>query len=83
MPSQCATDASSRNSWGDYMEAYEETIRHTSTDDSPWYVVPADNKWFARLAVAELLLDALEGLGLGWPEADFDITREIERLEQS
>jgi polyphosphate kinase 2 (PPK2 family) len=47
-----ATDAKSRAFWDDYMKAYEETIRETATKDSPWYVVPADNKWFTRVIVA-------------------------------
>lgn len=58
-------------------------LDRTSTPHAPWYAVPADRKWFARLAVTELLLDALESLDLSWPEADFDVAAEIARLEAS
>jgi PPK2 family polyphosphate:nucleotide phosphotransferase len=62
-----ATDAKSRAFWDDYMEAYEETIRETATQDSPWYVVPADNKWFTRVVVAAAVIDALSSLDLSYP----------------
>ena len=62
-----ATDAKSRAFWDDYMEAYEETIRETATKDSPWYVVPADNKWFTRVIVAAAVIDALASLDLSYP----------------
>ena len=52
------------------MEAYEETIRETATEDSPWYVVPADNKWFTRVVVAAAVIDALASLDLGYPKVD-------------
>ncbi|MFZ1221447.1 MAG: polyphosphate kinase 2 family protein [Chthoniobacterales bacterium] len=63
-----ATDAKSRAFWDDYMKAYEETIRETATEDSPWYVVPADNKWFTRVIVAGAVIDALASLDLAYPE---------------
>ena len=53
-------DVAERKLWDKYMHAYEEAIRHTSTDEAPWYVVPADNKWFARLVIAEAMVDAIE-----------------------
>jgi PPK2 family polyphosphate:nucleotide phosphotransferase len=62
-----ASDAKSRGFWDDYMEAYEETIRNTATGDSPWYVVPADNKWFTRVVVAAAVIDALASLDLHYP----------------
>ena len=62
-----ATDAKSRAFWDDYMKAYEETIRETATKDSPWYVVPADNKWFTRVIVAAAVIDALSSLDLSYP----------------
>jgi PPK2 family polyphosphate:nucleotide phosphotransferase len=62
-----ATDAKSRAFWDDYMKAYEETIRETATKDSPWYVVPADNKWFTRVIVAAAVIDALRSLNLSYP----------------
>lgn len=73
-------DLDERENWDAYMAAYEDAIRNTSTDWAPWHAIPADNKWFARLAVSELLLDALQGLELGWPAADFDVAAEQSRI---
>ena len=73
-------DIDERGLWADYMAAYQIAIERTSTDAAPWYVVPADAKWYARLAVQNLLLDALRGLELGWPPADFDVELEKRRL---
>ena len=61
-------DVQERQKWGAYMRAYEEVIRHTATDYSPWYVVPADHKWFTRLVVAEVVVEALESLELNYPK---------------
>jgi PPK2 family polyphosphate:nucleotide phosphotransferase len=63
-----ASDAKSRGFWDDYMKAYEETIRETATDHAPWYVVPADNKWFTRVVVAAAVIDALDSLNLHYPK---------------
>ena len=63
-----ASDAKSRGFWDDYMKAYEETIRETATKDSPWYVVPADNKWFTRVVVAAAVIDGLAALKLQYPK---------------
>jgi len=63
-----ATDAKSRAFWDDYMKAYEETIRETATKDSPWYVVPADNKWYTRVVVAAAVIEALASLKLAYPK---------------
>ena len=60
-------DICERQKWGSYMRAYEDMIRHTATDCAPWYVVPADHKWFTRLVVAEVIVDALESLELSYP----------------
>jgi PPK2 family polyphosphate:nucleotide phosphotransferase len=73
-------DVDERARWGAYMDAYQTVLARTSTDDAPWYVVPADRKWFARLAVQELLLEALESIDPQWPVADFDVEAEKERL---
>jgi PPK2 family polyphosphate:nucleotide phosphotransferase len=62
------SDAKERGFWDQYMDAYEETIRQTATGESPWYVVPADNKWFTRVIVAAAVIDALSSLGLNYPE---------------
>ena len=61
-------DAAERAHWKEYMKAYEDMIRHTSTPDAPWYVVPADHKWFTHAVVAEAIVHALEGLHLAYPE---------------
>lgn len=64
-----------------YEEAYQEVLDRTSTNVAPWYVVPADSKWYARLAVSALLHRALADLDLGWPAADFDVAAELARLD--
>jgi PPK2 family polyphosphate:nucleotide phosphotransferase len=61
-------DSHERQFWNDYQKAYEETIRHTATKDAPWYVVPADNKWFTRVVVAAAVIDALDSLHLEYPK---------------
>lgn len=76
-------DLDVRAKWPAYAEAYQAVLDRTTTDVAPWYVVPADRKWYARLAVTELLVHALEGLGLTWPAADFDVAGERARLAAS
>jgi PPK2 family polyphosphate:nucleotide phosphotransferase len=61
-------DIRERQKWGSYMRAYEEMIRHTATECAPWYVVPADHKWFTRLVVAEVIVETLESLELSYPK---------------
>jgi PPK2 family polyphosphate:nucleotide phosphotransferase len=63
-----ADDVRERKSWDDYMEAYEDMIRHTATEDAPWYVVPADNKWFTRVVVAAAIVSTLGSLDLAYPK---------------
>jgi PPK2 family polyphosphate:nucleotide phosphotransferase len=72
-----ANDAKERGFWNDYMNAYEETIRATATEDSPWYVVPADNKWFTRVVVAAAVIDALASLNLHYPRVGPAQKREL------
>ena len=62
-----ANDIKERAFWDDYMKAYEETIRETATESAPWFVVPADNKWFTRIVVASAIIDALSSLDLKYP----------------
>jgi PPK2 family polyphosphate:nucleotide phosphotransferase len=65
-----SADSKERGHWDDYMKVYEDMIRNTSTKDSPWYVVPADNKWFTRLVVASAVIDTLASLDLKYPEVE-------------
>jgi len=72
-----SADAKERGHWDDYMEAYEDMIRNTATKDSPWYVVPADNKWFTRLVISAAVIDALASLNLSYPEVDEEKLKEL------
>jgi PPK2 family polyphosphate:nucleotide phosphotransferase len=73
-------DLDERPLWSDYQAAYAEALSRCSTDAAPWYVVPADRKWYRNWAVAQLLLAALRELDLAYPPADFDVAAERERL---
>jgi PPK2 family polyphosphate:nucleotide phosphotransferase len=66
----CLNDLRERKRWNDYQRAYEQMIRHTATAWAPWYVIPADHKWFTRLAVAEVIIQSLESLDLRYPVMD-------------
>ena len=72
-----ANDAKERQYWDDYMDAYQEMIRNTATEHAPWYVIPADNKWFTRLAVAAAVVDTMEGLDLEYPEVDAEMQQRL------
>lgn len=63
-------DLAEREYWDDYQRVYEDAISETSTEDAPWYVVPADRKWYRNLAVSQILIDTLEGLDLRYPEPE-------------
>lgn len=71
-------DCKEREFWSDYMRAYEDLIRHTSTKEAPWYVVPADNKWFTRLVVAAAVVDTLASLGLAYPRVSREKRRQLD-----
>lgn len=73
-------DIDERFKWPLYQEAYQALLDRTSTDYAPWYIVPCDRKWFSRLAITELLIDALKGFNMSWPPADFDVAAEKKRL---
>ena len=73
-----AGDARERAHWDEYMDAYEDIIRNTATREAPWYVVPADKKWFTRLVVADAVVDALEGLDLHYPKVDAARKKQLE-----
>jgi PPK2 family polyphosphate:nucleotide phosphotransferase len=77
------SDVDERKLWPAYQDAYQAMLDETSTDYAPWYVVPCDRKWYSRIAVTELLIDALEKLDLDWPPATFDIDAEKRRLADS
>jgi PPK2 family polyphosphate:nucleotide phosphotransferase len=73
-------DLTEHESWGAYQEAYQSALTRCSTAVAPWYVVPADHKWYARWAVQQLLVDALAELDPQWPAPDFDLAAERRRL---
>jgi polyphosphate kinase 2 (PPK2 family) len=70
-------DLKERAFWDDYMEAYEAMIRHTATKDAPWYVVPADNKWFTRIVVAAAIIQTLDSLDLHYPKVSQEKQKEL------
>src|SRR5438105_2884635 len=72
-----AADLHERERWDDYMNAYEDLIANTATPHSPWFVIPADNKWFTRLAVAAAIVDTLEDLDLSYPKLDPQKEKEL------
>ena len=72
-----SADSKERKYWNDYMKAYEDMIRNTSTKNSPWYVIPADNKWFTRLVVAAAVIDALASLDLEYPKVGKEKLKEL------
>jgi len=72
-----AADIRERKYWDDYMAAYEDMIIHTATKHSPWYVIPADNKWFTRVVVAAAIVDTLETLKVAYPEVDSQKRKEL------
>ena len=73
-----ARDVEERAHWREYMSAYEDMIRHTATTDAPWYVVPADHKWFTRIVVAAAVVEALKELDLAFPTLDRSKRKELE-----
>ncbi len=76
------SDVTERERWDDYMAAYEGTIRHTSTPEAPWFVVPANNKWFSRLVVAAAMVHAMEGLKLEYPKVTGAALKELRKAEK-
>ena len=71
-------DLGEQQRWGDYMDAYERAIRRTATKHAPWFAIPANHKWFARLVVVAAIIDALEGLDLDFPKLTPDKSKELE-----
>src|SRR5215472_8277012 len=76
-------DVKERSSWKDYQKAYEEMIQNTATKHAPWYVIPADNKWFTRLAVAGAIIHKLHSLDLQFPEVDEDKKKELAQVRKA
>src|ERR1700675_4284091 len=77
-----AADIRERKYWDDYQDAYEDMIRNTATEEAPWYVVPADNKWFTRLVVSAVLVETLESLDLSYPKVDTEKRKELEAAKK-
>lgn len=73
-------DVDERQHWPDYQAAYQDALSKCSTDVAPWFVVPADRKWYARLALSNLVLEHLQAMDPQWPKADFDVEAEKARL---
>jgi PPK2 family polyphosphate:nucleotide phosphotransferase len=76
-------DVDERAKWPAYMEAYRAVLERCNTDHAPWYVIPADRKWYRNWAVAQLLVEHLRALDLSWPTADFDVEEEKKRVAAS
>jgi PPK2 family polyphosphate:nucleotide phosphotransferase len=76
-------DVKERGYWKDYQEAYEEMIQNTATKHAPWYVIPADNKWYTQLIVASAIISALEELDLSFPNLDKEKKKELESVRES
>ncbi|TAP45479.1 polyphosphate kinase 2 family protein [Arthrobacter sp. S39] len=76
-------DLKERAFWNDYMDAYQAAFDQTNTEAAPWHVVPANKKWFARIAVQQLVMGALTDLRLEWPKAQFDVPIERELVDRS
>lgn len=76
-------DVDGRAKWPGYQKAYNTALERCNTDAAPWYVIPADRKWYRNWAVAQVLLEHLEALDLSWPAADFDVDEERRRLSDS
>ena len=77
-----AGDVGERMLWDKYMDAYEDMIRNTSTEHAPWFVIPADKKWFTRLVVAHAMDEALSGLGLAYPKVDAAALEEMKKARE-
>ncbi len=74
-------DVAERKHFAAYMAAYEDMVRHTSTETAPWFVIPADRKWFTRLVVSAVIIDAIQSLDPRFPEVDPKVRAEFKRLK--
>jgi hypothetical protein len=69
--------------WDRYLDAYEDAIRNTATEDAPWFVVPADHKWFTRLVVARAMIDALQAIDPQYPKVEGAALAELEKVRSA
>ena len=76
------SDVKERKCWDAYQEAYEDMIRHTAKEHAPWYIVPADNKWFTRLVVAQAVVDELKGMNLKYPKVSAELKATLAQVRQ-
>jgi PPK2 family polyphosphate:nucleotide phosphotransferase len=77
------SDVRERERWDDYMNAYEDMIAHTASEHAPWYIVPADNKWFTRAVVAEAVIETLESLKLTYPKLDAEQKKQLKAAREA
>lgn len=77
------SDLSERGHWNEYQKAYEDVLEKTSMDKAPWYVIPADDKWYARLAVAEVIFDTLKGLDMSYPKVSAKQKEELRKAKEA
>jgi PPK2 family polyphosphate:nucleotide phosphotransferase len=76
-------DVREREHWDEYMQAYEDMIRHTATPEAPWYVVPADHKWFTHIVVSSVIIETLKSLDLAFPKVDKERRKELETARKA
>jgi PPK2 family polyphosphate:nucleotide phosphotransferase len=77
-----AADIHERQYWDDYMKVYEDMVRNTATEEAPWYIVPADHKWYARVVVAAAVAETLEGLNLSYPKTTAEKQKELDEARR-
>ncbi len=77
-----AADIREREFWDDYQQAYEDAIRHTASPHAPWYVIPADHKWFTRLVVAQVVVDVLKKMDLKYPKLSGEQKKDLAKARQ-
>jgi PPK2 family polyphosphate:nucleotide phosphotransferase len=77
-----SADMGEREHWGDYMKAYEDAINATATDKAPWYIIPADKKWFTRIAISTIMLQVLEDMTLKYPVLPDEEMKELEKVKR-
>jgi polyphosphate kinase 2 (PPK2 family) len=78
-----AADVRERECWDDYQKAYEKMIQNTASTHAPWYVVPADNKWFTRLVISAVVVETLEEMGLAYPTVDAEKRKQLNAAKKA